>query len=124
MSCFFDAIFCRLNPEWRKKVGGRAACLPRFFSQNNRETPDVLCNNIALSVQQRRENKTHIAEMANHNVNSGYLTSFYEPYFYLCCELFDVSIQFKYQGNLASFKKKGCSSGKVWSFNASSSHIS
>jgi len=124
MSCFFDAIFVRLTPEWRKKVGGRSATLPRFFSENNKTTPNVTCNSISLTAKQLNENKTHITEMANHNVNSGYLTSFYEPYFYLCCELFDINVQFKYRGNTAFFQKKGVANGKTWSFNASSSHIS
>ena len=124
MSCFFDAIFGRLTPEWKKRVGGTPARLPAFFAENNLDTPNVLCNGVTLSPKQRQENKAHILEMKNHNINSGYLTSFYEPYFYLCSELFDVDINFNYRGNKACFKKNDGVSRKYWSFTASSSHIS
>ena len=127
MSCFFDAIYHRLSPEWRQKVagGGGSRGLPRFFADHNRATPEVLCNGMALSQQQQKENVTHVKELRGHNVSSGYLTCFYEPYFFLCCALFDVDIRFNYRGSMAVFSRAGDATGrKVWTFSANSGHIS
>lgn len=123
MSCFFDAIFTRLTPEWKKKVGSPSR-LPAFFADNNVDTRNVLCNGLQLSTKQLQENNAHISEMRNHNVRSGYLTSFYEPYFYLCTVLFDTDITFNYRGHVARFKKRHGASTHSWSFTATSSHIS
>ena len=122
MSCFFDAIFRRLTSDQRKTTGNSSAALPRYFASVNKQTPLVLCNGEKLSIQQLKENIEHIKSMANHDVRSGYLTSFFEPYFYLCCEVFRVNIVFKYRGHIARFTKVGNTLN--WSFNASSSHIS
>jgi hypothetical protein len=124
MSCFFDAVFTRLTPEWKAKVGGRAAELPRFFADSNRETPEVLCNGVALTAKQRVENAAHVGEMRGHNVCTGYLTSFFEPYFYLCCALFDVDIRFNYCGAVASFSGAVGTGRPVWTFGANAGHIS
>ena len=121
MSCFFDSIFSRLTTDQKKAVGKNSASLPRYFASCNRETPLVRCNGIGLSKQQLKENVSHVKALAGHNVQTGYLTSFYEPYFYLCCELFRANIVFKYRGHIAKFTREGNSS--IWSFSASSSHI-
>ena len=121
MSCFFDSIFSRLTTDQKKAVGKNSASLPRYFASSNRETPLVRCNGLTLSKQQLKENVSHVKTMANHNVSSGYLTSFYEPYFYLSCELFRVNIVFKYRGHVARFTKVGNTLN--WSFSASASHI-
>lgn len=129
MSCFFDAVFTRLTPEWKAKVGGRSAALPRFFANNNRETPEISCNGVALTAKQRAENATHVKEMGGHNVCAGYLTSFYEPYFYLCCALFDVDVRFNYCGAVASFSRAGGGAPalgagrRVWTLSANAGHI-
>jgi hypothetical protein len=123
MSCFFDAIFVRLTPEWKEKVGSSSR-LPAFFADNNVDTHNILCNGLRLSAKQIQENKAHISQMRNHNVRSGYPTSFYEPYFYLCSVLFDADIAFDYRGHKACFKKCHGASRHSWSFTATSSHIS
>jgi hypothetical protein len=121
MSCFFDSIFRRLTTEQKKAVGKSSASLPRYFAGRNRETPLVRCNGIGLNKQQLKENVSHVKALAGHDVRTGYLTSFYEPYFYLCCELFRVNIVFKYRGHIARFTREGNTLN--WSFAASSSHI-
>jgi len=100
MTCVWDGLIKALG----LKLSAKSFCI--HIKTNNRETSDVKCNGIQLTLQQMKENMAHISAIKTDDINKGYYCSGCDPLFLLVGQLYCVSIDHLYRGARIFYQNK------------------
>jgi len=108
MSCFWDGIGNFITRKEFKKRGLKKNPTPdrliQFFKNNNMVVTKVKWNDTYLTELQQKENYDHVRTCKKQD---GYLCSSCDPFLFLICELFEISIVHKYNSNLITYTFDG-----------------
>lgn len=75
-----------------------------LLKDNSINTNNILWNNEELSKQQLDENFIAVNQLDINTINNGYMCSIFDPFIFLICELFEISIEHNYNGHLMIYK--------------------
>ena len=97
MACFWNSIINRLNKdEYFKKINNNIKLIPEHLilslKENNRKTNNVIWQNNELTKKQKEENFEHIKSYNLKDIYNGYYCSTFDPFLFLICDLFEISI--------------------------------
>ena len=97
MACFWNSIINRLNKdEYFKKINNNIKLIPEHLilslKENNRKTNNVIWHNNELTKKQKEENFEHIKSYNLKDIYNGYYCSTFDPFLFLICDLFEISI--------------------------------
>ncbi len=115
MTCFWDALRSKLN------ISDDNNTFILNLKKKNKKTKDVIWNNCELRDKQLEENFIHIREFNEKNINNGYLCSICEPFLFLICDIYNISINHDYLGNIMKYEKKN--SNKILNFSSNHNHF-
>ena len=107
MTCVWDSLIAGINETDMRCVlsleKSQTQARPEKFvaalKHLNRPTPNVLWQGTALREQELKENQEWIHDYNVCAINNGHDTGTSDPFFYLICELFNISIRHKYRGH-------------------------
>ena len=124
MTCFWDGILNTLTDRDFEKFKFRK--MPNsefvlFLKKFNKKTRNVIWNNEKFSEKQLDENFTHIKEFDFRSIRNGYDCSSCDPFLILICEIFAVSIDHNYRGNM--IKYRNVNSKRILRFGSNSGHF-
>ena len=127
MTCVPNSLISKLKNEEYGILGLSKRPNPKQFMEKmkeyNRKTPNVTWQDEKLTEKQEEENMERINEIDLNKIGKGYLCSSFDPLLFLYCELFEVSIDCNFVGNLIKYKNIKCSKRTI-SFKCSNSHFS
>ena len=111
MACFWNSIIDRLNKDkYFKNINNNIRLIPEHLvlslKQNNRKTNNVIWQNNELTDKQKEENFEHIKLYNIKDIHNGYYCSTFDPFLFLICDLFDISITNHYNNNKIEYKNK------------------
>ena len=111
MACFWNSIIDRLNKDtYFKNINNNIRLIPEHLvlslKQNNRKTNNVIWQNNELTDKQKEENFEHIKLYNIKDIHHGYYCSTFDPFLFLICDLFDISITNNYNNNKIEYKNK------------------
>ena len=111
MSCFWDAILNKIRIEDFQKIFNHSGkpnpeAFAKMLIKKNVKTENVLWNSQILKKQQLQEDYEHIQEFNTSSVSQGYDCSTCDPFLFLICELFKISIQHVYLGKTIEYTHK------------------
>ena len=111
MTCFWDSILKHVRNEDFEKIFNLSKEpspqeLCDLLKKRNIKTENVLWNNEELSVQQKNENFEMIQSFQTQNIQKGYLCSCFDPFLFLVCELFQITIKNKYNQSMILYQPK------------------
>lgn len=111
MTCVWNALISSIKCEdFHNKLGYKEGIKPnphefvKLLRDNSINTNNILWNNEELSKQQLDENFISVNQLDINSINDGYLCSVCDPFIFLVCELFEISIEHNYNGNLMIYK--------------------
>jgi hypothetical protein len=107
MTCFWNGILKKLTPQdfspyHIKKPNHHNFVL--FLQKHNMKTNLIKWNDTRLTDQQMNEHFTHIKDFQVKSIYKGYFCSTFEPFLFLICQLFKVSIDHCYCGNVMKYR--------------------
>ena len=103
MSCVWQGLIDSLQ----LKTTPEAFCT--LIKSKNRDTPDMLIQNIPLTPQIQKENIDHISAIKIKDVNKDYFCSTSDPLLLLVGQLYNLSIEHIYCGTKISYENKNSS---------------
>lgn len=111
MACFWNSIIDRLNKdEYFKKINNNIKLIPEHLilslKENNRKTNNIIWQNNELTNKQKEENFEHIKLYNVKDIYNGYYCSTFDPFLFLICDLFDISITNYYNNNKIEYNNK------------------
>jgi len=111
MACFWKSIIDRLNKDqYFKKINNNIILNPEYIvislKNNNRQTNNVLWQSNELTDKQKEENFKHIKLYKIKDIHNGYYCSTFDPFLFLICDLFDISITNFYNNNKIEYINK------------------
>lgn len=111
MTCFWNSIINRLNKdEYFKKINNNIKLIPEHLilslKENNRKTNNVIWQNNELTDKQKEENFQHIKLYNVKDIYNGYYCSTFDPFLFLICDLFEISITNYYNNNKIEYINK------------------
>lgn len=109
MTCFWNGILNEIDITKLRKVFNidhkpRPLEFIKLLQKNAVKTPNILWNGQALSKKELDENLERIYSFNANTANIGYDCSCCDPYLLLCCQLFKISIDHNFNGNLMKYK--------------------
>jgi hypothetical protein len=102
MSCFWEGILSRLNPEEHATMGPGPAELKRYFKLHNRQARRCMWQGELLTDELLREMQTWIEDDAT-PVQQGHDTSTCDPWLCLLVELLGVDVVHEYMGSTVRY---------------------
>lgn len=111
MACFWNSILNRLKEDKLfNDMNKNIRVLPLLFvtslQKNNKKTNNVIWQGKELTEKQKEENLEHIKSYDTNQINHGYWCSSCDPFLFLICELFDISIINIYNGTKLEYTNK------------------
>ena len=111
MACFWNSIIDRLNKdEYFKKINNNIKLIPEHLilslKENNRKTNNIIWQNNELTNKQKEENLENIKLYNVKDIYNGYYCSTFDPFLFLICDLFDISITNYYNNNKIEYNNK------------------
>ena len=111
MACFWNSILNRLQEDKLfNDINNNIRITPLLFTRslkrNNKKTNNVIWQGKELTEKQKEENLEHIKSYDEKEINNGYLCSSFDPFLFLICELFDISIINQYNGTRIEYINK------------------
>jgi hypothetical protein len=103
MSCVWKGLIECLH----LKITPEAFCT--LIKTKNRDTPDMMINNVPISPQIQKNNIDHISEIKVKDVNKGYLCSTADPLLLLVGQIYNVTIEHIYCGAKIIYENKNAS---------------
>ena len=102
MTCVPDSLIRKLNTNEFQIIGlnpkPNAKDFIQALQEYNTKTENVTCQGVKLREQELKENMESIKNIDLNRLNKGYLCSSCDPLLLLYCELFNVSIDFNFNG--------------------------
>jgi hypothetical protein len=129
MTCFWDGIITELTKKvFRHKFLIKRVITPieliKILKEHVVKTVNIKWNNEKLKKKEIIENYEMIQHFNEKTINNGYLCSACEPFLLLICELFNVDIEHKYNGNNIFYKNIKNNNLIKLKFKSNSSHFS
>jgi hypothetical protein len=111
MACFWNSIINRLNKDnYFKQINNNIRLIPEHFvlslKENNRKTNNIIWQGEELTEKQKDENFEHINSYNIKEIYNGYYCSTFDPFLFLICDLFDISITNIYNNNKIEYINK------------------
>lgn len=111
MTCFWKGLLNELDLAKMKNIFNvsqkpRPIEFIKLLQETAIRTPNVQWNGNKLSNKELDENLERIHSINANQANIGYDCSCSEPYLFLCCQLFKVSIDHNYNGHLIKYRYK------------------
>lgn len=100
MTCVWDGLIKALKLKYRP------IDLMNHVKTNNRETKNVVWNDIELTEKQYTENMERIKELNPATIGHGYDCSSFDPLLFLIAELYDTTIVHNYIRTQITYKNK------------------
>lgn len=107
MTCFWDSILKTLNNRdflLFKTPKMQNQRFVEFLKHFNIRTHEIRWNGELLTKKQLDENFEHIKEFDPNTIRNGYDCSIFDPFLFLVCKLFKVSIEHDYLGNIMKYQ--------------------
>ncbi len=113
MHCFWEALIKYIKLDdmvdvLQYKNGSNKKPTPHEFVEllKNKSiyTENITWNNELITCQQLQENFFAINQFNVNSIDNGYYCSIFDPFLFLICELFSVSIEHNYNGNIIHYK--------------------
>ena len=126
MTCVPDSLIRKLNTSEFQVIGLNrkpdAQDFIQALQEYNTKTENVTCQGVELKEQELKENMESIENIDLNRLNKGYLCSSCDPLLLLYCELFNVSIDFNFNGTNVNYHNTK-ESKRTIRFSSSSSHF-
>tara|TARA_X000000950_G_C13684958_1_gene565531 strand:+ start:333 stop:719 length:387 start_codon:yes stop_codon:yes gene_type:complete len=111
MACFWNSIINRLNKDnYFKQINNNIRLIPKHLvlslKKNNRKTNNIIWQGEELTEKQKDENFEHINSYNIKDIYNGYYCSTFDPFLFLICDLFDISITNIYNNNKIEYINK------------------
>ena len=111
MACFWNSIINRLNKDnYFKQINNNIRLIPEHLvlslKKNNRKTNNIIWQGEELTEKQKDENFEHINSYNIKEIYNGYYCSTFDPFLFLICDLFDISITNIYNNNKIEYINK------------------
>ena len=111
MACFWNSIINRLNKDnYFKQINNNIRLIPEHLvlslKKNNRKTNNIIWQGEELTEKQKNENFEHINSYNIKEIYNGYFCSTFDPFLFLICDLFDISITNIYNNNKIEYINK------------------
>lgn len=111
MACFWNSIINRLNKDnYFKQINNNIRLIPEHLvlslKKNNRRTNNIIWQGEELTEKQKDENFEHINSYNIKEIYNGYYCSTFDPFLFLICDLFDISITNIYNNNKIEYINK------------------
>lgn len=111
MACFWNSIINRLNKDnYFKQINNNIRLIPEHLvlslKKNNRRTNNIIWQGEELTEKQKDENFEHINSYNIKEIYNGYFCSTFDPFLFLICDLFDISITNIYNNNKIEYINK------------------
>ena len=107
MTCFWDSILKTLNNSdflLFKTPKMQNYEFIKFLKHFNIRTQEIKWNGESLTKKQLDENFDHIKDFDQNTIRNGYDCSTCEPFLFLVCKLFKVSIEHNYLGHTMKYE--------------------
>lgn len=103
MTCVWDGLIKGLGQPYTPHS------LAVYLKKNNIDTVQVKWQGQKITEKQYQENKEWISTINEHGLHHGQDVSSFCPILFLVCQLFNVSIEHRYNGAVIKYEKEGAS---------------
>jgi len=111
MTCVWNALISSICCEdfhnildYKEGIKPHPQEFVKLLKDRSINTDNILWNGEELLKQQIDENFVAVNQLDINTINNGYMCSIFDPFIFLVCELFEISIEHNYNGNVMIYK--------------------